>query len=309
MNFIQVQHFMSIMKHMSLTKAAKELYITQPALSHSLSKMEQELGIPLFYRDNNRLVITRECSEIFGDLYDLYEVYETMMKHARELKLNQQKKIRLGFFGSVVTFSSLFFHGILTSYNNIPIEKMFADYDQVKLMLENETLDLAITFPPIQGGGKLITKIIARDEIVVVMNRIHPLMKKSAVTREDLEKYTFEILTEPNPYRKYMDQLLKEENISLKMNEHDYDDYLKVFQENEFVKPVIALSPLRRVRQWYGEGYQVRKIEDVKLELVTGLSWNSSSDIPYKYQDLTRQIEKYYAGMDGVDIDEGLLFQ
>lgn len=49
-------------------------------------------------------------------------------------------------------------------------------------------------------------------------------------------------------------------------------------------------------------------MKDVKMELVTGLSWNSSSDIPYKYQDLTQQIEKYYPEMDGVDIDESLLF-
>lgn len=46
MNLTQVQHFLTIMKHMSLTKAAKELYITQPALSQSLSRLEKELGIP-----------------------------------------------------------------------------------------------------------------------------------------------------------------------------------------------------------------------------------------------------------------------
>lgn len=79
MNFTQIQHFLTIMKYMSLTKAAKELYITQPALSHSLAKLEKELGIPLFYRDNNKLIMTKECSKIFGDFYDLYEMYENLI--------------------------------------------------------------------------------------------------------------------------------------------------------------------------------------------------------------------------------------
>ncbi len=298
MNFTQVQHFMAIMKHMSLTRAAEELYITQPALSHSLSKLEEELGIPLFYRDKSRLVISRECSEIFGEMYDLYEACENLMKRSRELKLNQQKKIRMGFWGSVATFASFFRGGILASYQNIPIEKCFISYDQIKLMLENETLDLAISFPPIKGGGKIITKIIDRDEIVVVLNTQHPLMKKKVITREDLEKYSVEMLTEPNPYRKYMDQIMEEEGISLRINDYDYGDHPGWSGKDALSKPFMALSPRRRVKKWYGGGYSARPIEGVKWELVTGLSWNSGSDTPYKYRELLKQIEACYPDID-----------
>lgn len=45
MNINQVEHFLTIVKHMSFTMAAKELYITQPALSNSIARLERELGL------------------------------------------------------------------------------------------------------------------------------------------------------------------------------------------------------------------------------------------------------------------------
>lgn len=62
----------------SLTRAARKLYITQPALSHSLTGIERELGQPLFRRESRGLVLTyageryckaaREILKMYGDL-------------------------------------------------------------------------------------------------------------------------------------------------------------------------------------------------------------------------------------------------
>ena len=60
MDYNQIQRFLMIVKHSNLSGAAKELYISQPALSLSLANMEKELGMPLFYRVKNRLVLTPE---------------------------------------------------------------------------------------------------------------------------------------------------------------------------------------------------------------------------------------------------------
>ena len=54
-------HFLTVVKYMNMNKAAKELYITQPALSFSISRLEKELGLALFYRDKNKLVLSKEA--------------------------------------------------------------------------------------------------------------------------------------------------------------------------------------------------------------------------------------------------------
>lgn len=70
---------------MNMTKAAKELYITQPALSHALSKMEDELGLKLVYRDGNRLVLTEEGRKLQKDFEGIVRAYDDMNLHAAKM--------------------------------------------------------------------------------------------------------------------------------------------------------------------------------------------------------------------------------
>lgn len=51
MNSDQLKQFKMIAEYGSITKAAERLYVTQPSLSIALSKLEEEVGRPLFIRD------------------------------------------------------------------------------------------------------------------------------------------------------------------------------------------------------------------------------------------------------------------
>lgn len=64
MNLTQIEYFIRICESGSITKAADRLFITQSALSQQLSHLEQELGIPLFIRNGNRIALT-EAGKVF----------------------------------------------------------------------------------------------------------------------------------------------------------------------------------------------------------------------------------------------------
>ncbi|MCM3628356.1 LysR family transcriptional regulator [Paenibacillus glycanilyticus] len=59
MELTQLEYFLEVARMEHLTKAAEALSITQPALSHSISKLEAELGVPLFERKGRNLQINR----------------------------------------------------------------------------------------------------------------------------------------------------------------------------------------------------------------------------------------------------------
>ena len=65
MDYAQIERFLTIVKHMNLGKAAGELYISQSALSQSISNLEKELGFSLFHRISNKLVLTRRRRRFF----------------------------------------------------------------------------------------------------------------------------------------------------------------------------------------------------------------------------------------------------
>lgn len=59
MNLSQLQYFCKLAELQHYTKAAQELYITQPTLSNSISRLEDELGVPLFVRDGRNVRLTK----------------------------------------------------------------------------------------------------------------------------------------------------------------------------------------------------------------------------------------------------------
>lgn len=58
--------FYYVAKEKSITKAAKKLYISQPAISKSLKKLEEDLNVELFRRNLNGVEITKEGTVLFG---------------------------------------------------------------------------------------------------------------------------------------------------------------------------------------------------------------------------------------------------
>jgi len=58
MELEQLVHFLAVAEHGSFTRAAKEVALSQPALSRSIAKLEDELGQPVFERQSRQVVLT-----------------------------------------------------------------------------------------------------------------------------------------------------------------------------------------------------------------------------------------------------------
>lgn len=64
--------FESAARHLSFTKAADELFVTQAAVSHQIKSLENYLSIKLFHRKNRALLLTEEGQSYFQDLRDIF---------------------------------------------------------------------------------------------------------------------------------------------------------------------------------------------------------------------------------------------
>ena len=71
----ELRYLLTIAEYGNITKAAQELFISQPSLSESLSKVEQEFGCPIFHRELNGLTPTdfgRKYLDTAGKILELY---------------------------------------------------------------------------------------------------------------------------------------------------------------------------------------------------------------------------------------------
>lgn len=77
MKITQLEYFCATCRHHSITQAARELYVTQPAISSAIRELEKEFSINLFVRSKNHVTLTKE-----GELF--YQKAQDMLRYIKE---------------------------------------------------------------------------------------------------------------------------------------------------------------------------------------------------------------------------------
>ncbi|MDP2715244.1 transcriptional regulator GcvA [Rheinheimera sp.] len=73
--------FETAARHLSFTKAAEEMYVTQAAISHQIKALEDHLGLKLFMRKNRSLLLTEEGQSYFLDIKEIFlQLHESTEK-------------------------------------------------------------------------------------------------------------------------------------------------------------------------------------------------------------------------------------
>ena len=96
MDIQSLEYFIKVGEINSLTDAAEKLYITQPALSTSIKKLENELGVKLFSREKNRLKLNENGMILWNYAKKICDDVDKMQKMARQLA-NKESVLRIGF--------------------------------------------------------------------------------------------------------------------------------------------------------------------------------------------------------------------
>ena len=171
----RMESLLPICEKNSFTKAAESLALTQPAISHHIRSLEDELGVRLFHRSRGELKLTKE-----GEITVLYArrikgMYEKMLRALQDSE-RQMTSIRVGITHTAE--SSLI--GIRLTIITDTIKNLYEMMDQYEL-------DLAI----LEGKpaeGSLNAVLLDTDYLVCVVCNESPLAKKSMVTLSDIRK-------------------------------------------------------------------------------------------------------------------------
>ncbi|MBR5231452.1 MAG: LysR family transcriptional regulator [Clostridia bacterium] len=95
MNEEQIRTFLSIIKRGSFSAAAQEMFMSQPAVTHRVKTLEEELGVPLFVRDNARAVLTPAGQVFLKEAQSLENAFRRA--HASVSPFSQGSILRIGF--------------------------------------------------------------------------------------------------------------------------------------------------------------------------------------------------------------------
>mgnify|MGYP002795929216 CR=1 FL=1 len=109
MKFTQLKYFQTVCKYNNLTRAAEELHISQPGLTHVIHELEQEFDLTLFLRQNKGLILTKKGQQFLNETNLLLEQVDSFVSRMKLLgQVNQGIQ-----FGLSPASATLFFPPIL----------------------------------------------------------------------------------------------------------------------------------------------------------------------------------------------------
>lgn len=180
----------------NFTRAAQVLSLTQPAVSHHISQLEQELGVRLFVRGNGDLMLTPEGETVLRYVRRMKALEKKM---AEELQEAGKRLTRLR-IGITHTAESSIVAEVLARYTNenpgISITIVTDNINNLYDMLENFELDLAV----VEGRStrpELSALMLDTDYLVCVLANTHPLSHSSMITLDEIRQEKL-ILRLPN---------------------------------------------------------------------------------------------------------------
>lgn len=187
MTLIQLKYFCAACRCHSLTGAANELFVTQPAVSLAIKELENEFGIILFNRQNNKLTLTTD-----GEMF--YEKAVYILQYCNEMQFemnNHGKTTRALRIGIPPILSSIFFPGMLDAYleNNPNGNVTLEEYGSVRAcdMVLQDELDLALVNMEMHNIDRLESCVLLHDQLVFCVDPTHPLAEKTELTMSDLD--------------------------------------------------------------------------------------------------------------------------
>lgn len=183
MELAQLEYFRTVAYEESISRAARKLHISQPALSISIAKLEEELGVHLFDRVSGHIRLNN-----MGRLY-LRRV-ESVFLHLREaeLELSNQEDVYLSeisIAGSTMGMCPTMMEDFIREHPNQPLTFFIYSDEEIKRRLEQGTIDMALCARQIFGHD-ISWFPLFNEHLVILAPKGHPLCGRKYVEVQDL---------------------------------------------------------------------------------------------------------------------------
>ena len=180
MTLNQLRYFCTASRCHSITKAAEELYVTQPTVSVAIRDLEIEFGISLFYRKGNRLILTEEGEELYNKAtYILQYCTELQADYSSMARVKPPHRI-----GIQPMLSTVYFPALIIAFHD--------KYQEITVracnLVQDDTLDLALVIMEQYNIVKFNKALLANDQVVFCVSDDHRLADKEVVTTKEMSK-------------------------------------------------------------------------------------------------------------------------
>lgn len=212
----QLKVFEAVARNSSFTRAAEELFLTQPTVSMQVKQLSKTVGMPLFEQVGKKLYLTESGKELFVTCQDMFERMERFEMAIANIKGLKQGALRI----STVTTAKYVIPRILgpfcNRYPGIDVSLTVTNHQYVLEGLSSNRNDLYIV-SYVPEDLDIQSKLFMENPLVVLAPKTHPLVGEKNISLERLSQEPF-IMREPGSgTRRAAQSLFDSHGIKLKV--------------------------------------------------------------------------------------------
>lgn len=207
MDLYKLRAFITVVDHGSITKAASVLNMTQPPLSILIRKLETELNVTLFSRQDRRLTLTHSGEVLYQKARKLIAFADDIKDELTESEKGLRGTIKVG---CATSPSYLFLPDVVEKLRNtapnIVVRTSEGPSAYIFQELKNHNVDVGIV-PVIYEAEDYEITPLYRDPVLIVVPDKHPLSQRKSVNITDLKDENF-LLTNTSIGQSISDQII-----------------------------------------------------------------------------------------------------
>lgn len=247
----QLQVFEKVASHLNYSRAAEELYLSQPAVSMQIKQLEENIGLPLFEQMGKKIFLTEAGRELFHYSRSITQQLAEMKTVFDEMKGLELGRLTLSVVNTANSFTPRLLAKFCRQHPKISVTLQVANRDAVLKQLADNSTDLAIMGRPPEGLD-ISAESFMDNPLVVIAAPDHPLAKQKRVKLAQLAQEPFLSREPGSGTRSAMERVFAEHQIQPRISME--------METNEAIKQAVQA----------GMGLGILSLHSIELELETG---------------------------------------
>jgi LysR family hydrogen peroxide-inducible transcriptional activator len=262
MNLRDLKYIVEVAREKNFARASAKVFVSQPALSMQIKKLEETLGVEIFERDKQNFLITPVGAEIIKKAEIILQESEEIKMIAKNSKDPHKGEIRIGAFPTVASyFLPNFVKNIHKKFPHLKIFLIEAKSEELITKLRSGEIDCCLLAMPIKDDNLIGEKIFS-EKFLLATPKGHPFSKKSKIQIKELKKQELMLLEDGHCMR---DQAL------------EICSMVKAFENQDF-----KATSLETLRQMVANGTGITLMPEIAVRNDDKISYVKIFNAPFR---------------------------
>ena len=213
----QMRVFAAVARNLSFTKAARELHLTQPAVSQQVKLLEEEVGMPLFEHIGRKVHLAPAGVELLHYTDQAMELLRQASESLAAMRGLKRGVLKLGAVSTAKYFAPSLLSAFTPAYPEVTIKFEVGNREEIIQQLAANEIDLVIMGRPPRELDT-VAEPFAKHPLVIIASPTHPLAAKRRIRLNQLASEGFLIREEGSGTRASMERVFGEREVPFRVS-------------------------------------------------------------------------------------------